>query len=116
MRRTALITGASRGLGAVIATFLARSGYRVVITARGANALDDVARRLRKEGADVTPIAGDVTDAAHRRRLLEALSDGLDILVNNASDLGPSPLPALASYPLDALRGVLEANVVAPIA
>jgi len=118
MKRTALVTGASKGLGEVIATYLARSGYDLILTARGADILDDVARRLRKEGATVTAIAGDVTGAAHRRRLAEAVEPlgGLDVLVNNASDLGPSPMPELATFPLDDLRHVLEANVVAPIA
>jgi NAD(P)-dependent dehydrogenase (short-subunit alcohol dehydrogenase family) len=127
MKRTALITGASKGLGRVIATFLARSGYEVVITARGAEELEDVARSLIKEGARVQAIAGDVTGAEHRRRLAVAIDQlatpqrsggagGLDVLVNNASDLGPSPMPELASYPLDALRAVFDANVVAPVA
>ena len=118
MRRTALVTGASKGLGRVIATFLARSAYDVVITARGVNALADVEQQLTKEGARVHAIAGDVTGAEHRRRLAEAIEElgGLDVLVNNASDLGPSPMPELAAYPLDALRSVFEANVVAPIA
>jgi NAD(P)-dependent dehydrogenase (short-subunit alcohol dehydrogenase family) len=127
MKRTALITGASRGLGRVIATYLARSGYDLVLTARGERELADVAQRLRKEGANVTAIAGDVTGAEHRRRIAGAVAElttpersgsggGLDVLVNNASDLGPSPMPELAEYPLDALRGVFEANVIAPIA
>jgi NAD(P)-dependent dehydrogenase (short-subunit alcohol dehydrogenase family) len=118
MKRTALITGASKGLGRVIATYLARSGYDVILTARGQSELQAVAHELRKEDAYVTAIAGDVTGAAHRRRLADAVVEagGLDILVNNASDLGPSPMPELADYPLDALRNVFEANVVAPIA
>ena len=118
MKRTALVTGASRGLGRVIATLLARSDYDLVITARRQRELTDVAHELRKEGAYVTAIAGDVTGAAHRRRLADEVAQlgGLDVLVNNASDLGPSPLPALSGYPLDALREVFETNVIAPIA
>lgn len=121
MKPTALVTGASRGLGRVIATFLARSGYDLVLTARGERELNEIAHELRKEGAYVAAIAGDVTGAAHRRRLAAEIAslpgpDGLDLLVNNASDLGPSPMPALADYPLDALRDVFEANVVAPVA
>lgn len=114
MSRTALITGASRGLGEVVATFLARSGYDLVLTARGAEDLKTIAQRLR-EHAKVVAIPGDIADAAHRRLLAEAAGGGLDVLVNNASDLGPSPMPALADYPLDALEHVLRVNVVAPI-
>jgi NAD(P)-dependent dehydrogenase (short-subunit alcohol dehydrogenase family) len=113
MPRTALVTGASRGLGEVIATFLARRGYDVVITSRGAEALQETARRI---GPRARPIAGDVTDPAHRSALKEATRDGLDVLVNNASELGPSPMPAVADYPLDALEDVLRTNVVAPVA
>lgn len=115
MNKTALITGASKGLGREIATFLARSGYDLVLTARGADALDEVARGLEKLNVHVTAIPGDVADEVHRKELAAAV-DGLDVLVNNASELGPSPMPALASYPLDGLRNVLETNLVAPIA
>jgi NAD(P)-dependent dehydrogenase (short-subunit alcohol dehydrogenase family) len=118
MKPTALVTGASRGLGRVVATYLARSGHDLVLTARGQRDLQVVAHAFRKEGASVTAIAGDVTDATHRRRLADEVAElgGLDVLVNNASDLGPSPMPELADYPLDALRDVFDANVVAPIA
>jgi NAD(P)-dependent dehydrogenase (short-subunit alcohol dehydrogenase family) len=64
----------------------------------------------------VVGIAGDVTDPAHRERLVEAAGAEIDLLVNNASALGPSPLPPLADYPLDDLRAVYEANVLAPLA
>jgi NAD(P)-dependent dehydrogenase (short-subunit alcohol dehydrogenase family) len=115
--KTAVITGASRGLGEVVATFLARRGYQLVITSRGASDLEEVARRLGPH-ARVVAIPGDVTDPKHRRRLAEAARElgGLDVLVNNASDLGPSPMPALADYPLDALESVLRTNVLAPVA
>lgn len=116
--KTALVTGASRGLGEVIATFLARSGYDVVLTARGRAPLDAVASELAKTGRRIVAVAGDVSEAAHRERLREAVAElgGLDVLVNNASELGPSPMPALADYPLDALEDVLHTNVVAPVA
>jgi NAD(P)-dependent dehydrogenase (short-subunit alcohol dehydrogenase family) len=115
--KTALVTGASRGLGAVVATFLARAGYQLVLTARHADALEEVAGQLREHTA-VVAIPGDVADAAQRRSLHAAVHElgGLDILVNNASELGPSPMPALADYPLDALEQVFRVNVVAPIA
>jgi NAD(P)-dependent dehydrogenase (short-subunit alcohol dehydrogenase family) len=117
MTRTALVTGASRGLGETIAAFLARTGHDLVLTARGADDLEAVASRLRGQGTRVVAIAGDVADATHRRRLAEAAIElgGLDVLVNDASELGPSPLRELADYPLDALEHVFRVNVVAPI-
>ena len=117
-RRVALITGASRGLGAALAGFLAGQGYGLVITARGRQALDTTADRLRSRyDASVISLAGDVTDAAHQQKLADAARSlgRLDLLVNNASDLGPSPLLALADYPQDALVRVLATNVVAPV-
>lgn len=115
--RTALVTGASRGLGAVVATHLVRTGHHVIVTARHRDGLDALAERLRKEGGRVSALAGDITDAAHRERLArEVAATGLDVLVNNASALGPSPMPSLAGYPLDALRDVFETNVISPVA
>ncbi len=117
MKRTALITGASRGLGAALAGFLARQGYDLVLTARGADALDKL--RLGLSGSDgrISAIAGDVADPAHRRRLAEAAErlGGLDLLVNNASELGPSPLLPLSELPLDALDRIFAVNVAAPL-
>ncbi len=111
-----LITGASRGLGRALAHFLARQGHQLVLTARGEEALTAVRNELG--AARVTALAGDVSDPAHRRSLVEAAErlGGLSLLVNNASTLGPSPLPPLESYPLEALRSVYEVNVVAPLA
>lgn len=112
---TALVTGASRGLGLTLARFLALRGHRVVMTGRERDALLAAAAPLA-EHAEVIPIAGDVTDPRHRRELASATAGGLDLLVNNASDLGATPLPPLADYPLDRLRAVLETNLVAPVA
>jgi len=117
-RPVALITGASRGLGAVLAAFLAGKGYDLIITARGQQALNSAADKARIHNGKVLPIAGDISDAAHRQQLGEAVRSlgRLDLLVNNASDLGPSPLPALADYPLDALNYVFTINVFSPLA
>ena len=115
MQRTALITGASRGLGEVLADFLAKQQYRLIITARGEGALRQVADNLSSY-TEVIALAGDITDAAHRRRLVEVVGEGLELLVNNASDLGPSPQPQLVDYPLANLRNVYESNVMAPLA
>ena len=110
---TALLTGASKGLGRALAVALAARGWRLVVDARGPE-LDDLAVQL----PDVIAVRGDVTDPVHREALTAAVEalGRLDLLVNNASDLGPSPLPALARFPLDALRAVYEADVVAPLA
>ena len=112
--RTALITGASRGLGRALASSLAADGWRLVLDARTAADLDATAAGLAP--ADVVAITGDVTDPDHRRELAAAAGDRLDLLVLNASTLGPSPLPPLATYDPAALRAVLETNTVAPLA
>jgi NAD(P)-dependent dehydrogenase (short-subunit alcohol dehydrogenase family) len=115
--RTALITGASRGLGLALARRLAEKGWTLIIDARGAEELE-AARAELAELTDVTAIPGDVTDEEHRRVLAEAAREagGLDALVNNASVLGPSPQPNLLDYPLDVLEEVYRTNTVAPLA
>ena len=115
---TALVTGASRGLGRALAAGLAREGFDLIIDARDAVALDAAAGALRAAGVTVTAVPGDITDPAHRAALLAAAAAAgrLDLLVNNAGTLGASPLPALADYPPDELRAAFEANVIAPIA
>jgi NAD(P)-dependent dehydrogenase (short-subunit alcohol dehydrogenase family) len=107
-----IVTGASRGLGAALTHALVDRGWRIVVDARDGEALR---REWGYPPHDVV-IAGDVTDAAHRRALVEAADGPIDLVVNNASTLGPSPLPPLAEYPLDELRRVYEVNVVAPLA
>jgi NAD(P)-dependent dehydrogenase (short-subunit alcohol dehydrogenase family) len=114
----ALITGGSAGLGLILAGFLAAQEYDLIITGRDARRLEATAEQLAKHGGRVQAIAGDVSDAAHCALLVEAVAarGRLDLLVNNASALGPLPMPALGDYPLDALREVLEINAIAPLA
>jgi NAD(P)-dependent dehydrogenase (short-subunit alcohol dehydrogenase family) len=114
-RRVAVVTGASRGLGLALATALAQDGWTLVITARSAAALAEARWPLPGE---VTAMPGDVTDPRHRSSVGAAVAElgGAHLLVNNAGILGPSPLPQLADYPLDALRDVIEVNVTAPLA
>ncbi|MBK9747886.1 MAG: SDR family oxidoreductase [Chloroflexi bacterium] len=116
--KVAIITGASRGLGEVVARFLAGQGYALVLTARHAEPLQKVALALSSFNVPVQTVVGDVTDAAHRTAAIDAANalGGLSVLVNNASDLGVSPLLPLADFPLDALERVFKINVVAPIA
>lgn len=110
----ALITGASRGLGRATACALAERGWSLIVDARNGADLSDAMRALPQ----VIAVPGDVTDPGHRAVLVAAVSrlGRLDVLVNNASALGPSPLPALRDYDIDELRGVYEANVIAPLA
>ena len=112
MRLTAIITGASRGLGLALATGLSEAGWRLVVDARTPA---DLAAAAEWIGRDVVAVAGDIRDPTHRTALLDAAGD-VDLLVNNAGILGPSPQPRLAGYPLDALRAVYEVNVLAPLA
>jgi NAD(P)-dependent dehydrogenase (short-subunit alcohol dehydrogenase family) len=112
----AIVTGASRGLGRVLAGFLAKQGHALIVTARG-EALRAAAEEFSAAGADVISIPGDVREDGHRRRLVAAAlrSGRLDLLVNNASDLGDSPLPPLAKASPEAFRRVLEINTIAPL-
>jgi NAD(P)-dependent dehydrogenase (short-subunit alcohol dehydrogenase family) len=112
---TAIVTGASRGLGLALAKALAERGRRLVVDARGAEALEAARAEIARAGGEVIAIAGDVADPRHRRALVEAAGDEIDLLVNNASLLGPSPLPALAELPLGALEEVHRANVLGPL-
>ena len=114
---TAIITGASRGLGLALAHALADRGWNLVLDARGGEALQAAAEALSPK-TQVVAVTGDVADEAHRAELVEAARalGGPDLLVNNASLLGPSPQPKLADYPLDEFRAVYEVNVTAPLA
>jgi NAD(P)-dependent dehydrogenase (short-subunit alcohol dehydrogenase family) len=116
--QAAVITGASEGLGRSLATALAGRGWELVIDGRDPKRLEDAALALEAAGATVHAIAGDVTDAAHLGQLAAQVSrvGRLDALVNNASELGPSPLPALADYGLADIERVYRVNVLAPLA
>jgi len=112
---TALVTGASRGLGRALAESLAADRWRLVLTARGSDDLQTVVAGLPATGVEVVAIAGDVREAGHRTRLAEAAGSRVDLLVNNASLLGPSPLPPLAELTSEAFSEMLAANVDAPL-
>jgi NAD(P)-dependent dehydrogenase (short-subunit alcohol dehydrogenase family) len=110
----AIVTGASRGLGRALSRALAARGWRLVIDGRDAAPLEQVRLELVAR-TEVTAIAGDVTDHLHRSALVDAAGT-VDLLVNNASALGPSPQPELGEYPLGELERVYRVNVFAPLA
>jgi NAD(P)-dependent dehydrogenase (short-subunit alcohol dehydrogenase family) len=114
--RVALVTGASRGLGEVIATVLAEREYDLIIGARTAADLHRVADTLSKPGTRVVAVDGDITDATVRARLIEAASalGGLDVLVNNASELGV--IGPLLSFDVQRFGRVFPVNAGAPMA
>jgi NAD(P)-dependent dehydrogenase (short-subunit alcohol dehydrogenase family) len=116
-RPVAVITGASQGLGFALAEALAKEAWALVVDARRQDRLDAALARLRVH-TDAIGIAGDVTDEGHRAALAEAASrlGTVDLLVNNASTLGSSPLPSLSEIGTDVLRKVFDVNVIAPIA
>lgn len=117
-RPLALVTGAGRGLGAVIARELAGEGYDLILTGRNASALAGVADSLGPWGRRVSAIAGDLTDASLRDRLRDEVAErrGLDLLVNNAATLGRTPLPPILDATDQELEQVYRVNVVAPVA
>ncbi|GAA1840414.1 SDR family oxidoreductase [Pseudonocardia ailaonensis] len=111
MTRTAIVTGAGQGFGLALTTALAERGTTVVACARDGDRL----RRALAGLPGVVALPGDVTDPGFRAELVGAAGPGLDLLVHNAGELGPSPLPRLGEYPLDPLRGVYETGVLAPL-
>ena len=118
----AIVTGASRGLGQALAEGLAAEGWSLVIDARSPEDLEAASAVIAAAASGpvvrVRAVPGDVTDPSHRRALVSVAEElgGVDLVVNNAGTLGPSPLPELAAFPLDGLRDALEANLVAPLA
>lgn len=117
-RPLGVVTGASRGLGEVIARLLAGEGYDLILVARDATALDRVRRSLGDRAEDIRALPGDVTDTRLRADLVGEVSraGGLDLLVNNAATLGPTPLPMLLDLDPAALEAIYRVNVVGPIA
>ena len=117
MKRTTLITGASKGLGRTLAGFLAGQGDELILTARSAAELEAAAADMRRENPAVHTLPGDVADPAHRAALVRKAAEagGLDLLINNASALGPSPLASLIDLPAEEFRRILEVNVIAPL-
>jgi NAD(P)-dependent dehydrogenase (short-subunit alcohol dehydrogenase family) len=115
--RTAIITGASRGLGLALARRLAEDGWALIVDARGEEALENARAELARH-THIVAIPGDVADREHRAVISEAAHEagGVDALINNASLLGPSPQPDLLDYPLDILEEVYRKNVISPLA
>jgi NAD(P)-dependent dehydrogenase (short-subunit alcohol dehydrogenase family) len=111
----ALITGASLGLGRALAFELARRGWNLTIDARHTEPLASTAQAL-SEFTTVRAIPGDIGDPEHRKQLLAAAATlgKLDLVINNASDLGGSPLPRLRDLSPTAYEQLLRTNVVAP--
>lgn len=109
---TALITGGSAGLGRSLATDLAHDGWNVVIDGRDSYRLRHAARQI---GPRVRAVPGDITDPLHRADLAAAI-DGLDLLVNNASTIGSSPMPTVAELDGNVFDGIWLTNVAAPLA
>lgn len=114
--QSALITGASRGLGLALARALAARGWRLLIDARGRAALEAVAAELSQQ-CECVALAGDISDAAHRRALVGIAHEwgGLDLLVNNASTLGASPQPAMLDYSSEQIERIYRVNLFAPL-
>lgn len=115
--RTALITGRSRGLGRALADALAAGGWNLIVTGRNAAALQ-VMQSEESSRTGIIAVAGDVADAAHRALVRDAVQEagGIDVVVNNASSLGATPLPSLLDYPIEKLEEVHSVNVFAPLA
>ena len=115
--RSALITGGSRGLGAALGRALAREGARVVLVARGAEELARVVDGIRAEGGEAHGFAADVGAKEDIHRIAgaaSALAGPIDLLVHNASTLGPTPLRLLLDTECEDLGQVLDVNLLGP--
>ena len=112
----AIVTGGSRGLGKALTRALLAEGLTVVIDGRDSVELERARRELAQIG-DVVAIQGDVADSEHVHELVAAArrAGRLDLLVNNASTLGRTPLPAISELGRETFRSLFEVNVFAPI-
>jgi len=113
--KTALVTGASRGLGFATAELLARRGANLIVAARNGDELESAVLWLRLH-TDVVTVPADVSQDAEG--IVEAglaHFGRIDVLINNASELGPSPMPRLARLPWQAMERILRVNVTAAL-
>ncbi|MDX1413268.1 MAG: SDR family oxidoreductase [Candidatus Promineifilaceae bacterium] len=117
-RPLAIITGGTLGLGLTLGQFLAARGFDLLITGRDLQRMEEAAQLIGALGGGLKAVAGDIADESHRQRVVEAVSvfGQLDLLVNNASTLGPLPMPELSEFDLEAMRHVFEVNTIAPLA
>ena len=117
-KKLAIITGASKGLGKILARWLANQNYNLIITARHLEPLTTVASDLEKTGVTVHALVGDVQDSVHQQALAKIAKQygQVDLLFNNASTLGTLPMQTLKNYDLEALTDVFRINVIAPVA
>ena len=116
-RRTALVTGASRGLGLALTRALVAQGWHVVVDGRDPDTLEAAISPLRHAsgGGSVTTVVGDISDPEHRAALVAAAEGPIHLVINNAGGLGPSPLPALDAVPVDTVTALFAINVAAPL-
>src|SRR5207237_10687935 len=116
VQKVALITGASRGLGRVLAGFLAKQGYALIVMARNGPELQAAAKEFATAGVPVVPIPGDVSVPSDRLRLLAAAKryGRIDLLVHHASDLGAAPLPPLVNASRHPAPRIRPLDQVAP--
>lgn len=117
MKKVAMITGASKGLGKALTLFFAKEGYNLAICARNEQTIQDVKEKAEKIGADVLAVSADMSKSKDVERfvaLTEEYFGKIDVLINNASILGPSPMPYLLDYPEQDFEEVLRVNTIGP--
>lgn len=112
-----MITGASKGLGRALTLAFAKQGAKLAICARTEAPLEKVKQEVKGLGAEVLAVCADVSNLRDVERfvaLAEAAYGKIDVLINNASILGPSPMPLLLDYPEEDFAEVLRVNAVSP--